>query len=112
MARPKPDAAFARRIGAFLREHRMTAGMTGPQLAEASGVSNSLISMIETGESTPGLSTLFALADVLDFSIDHLRLPPSREEREARVAALSAALRAEKAEAKLKAIAMILTGQR
>jgi transcriptional regulator with XRE-family HTH domain len=111
MPRPKPDAAFARRIGAFLREHRMTAGMTGPQLADASGVSKSLISTIETGESAPGLSTLFALADVLNFSIDQLRLPPSQEERAARVAALSAVRRAEMAEEKLKAIALILTGR-
>jgi transcriptional regulator with XRE-family HTH domain len=112
MARPKPDGAFARRIGAFLHEHRMTAGMSGPQLAEASGVSNSLISMIETGQSVPSAHTLFALADVLGFSVDSLRHPPTKEEREARVAVLAAHRRAEKAEEKLLSIAQILMGQK
>jgi transcriptional regulator with XRE-family HTH domain len=62
------DPALA--IGERLAEHRTRRGVKVSQLARQIGVSPSLISQIERGQSRPSVSTLFALAEALDVPVD------------------------------------------
>ena len=62
------DAALA--IGARLATHRARRGVKVSALARQIGVSPSLISQIERGQSRPSVSTLFALAEALDVPVD------------------------------------------
>jgi transcriptional regulator with XRE-family HTH domain/quercetin dioxygenase-like cupin family protein len=57
-------------IGERLREARQLRGMTVRGLARAIDVSASLISQIETGKSSPSVSTLYAITAALDISIE------------------------------------------
>jgi transcriptional regulator with XRE-family HTH domain len=57
-------------IGERLAAHRARRGMTVSGLAREIGVSPSLISQIERGQSRPSVSTLFALAEVLHVPVD------------------------------------------
>jgi transcriptional regulator with XRE-family HTH domain len=57
-------------IGERLAEHRTRRGVKVSQLARQIGVSPSLISQIERGQSRPSVSTLFALAEALDVPVD------------------------------------------
>jgi transcriptional regulator with XRE-family HTH domain len=63
-----PDAALE--IGKRLAAHRIARGMKVSALARAVGVSPSLISQIERGQSRPSVSTLFELAQALDVPVD------------------------------------------
>jgi len=63
-----PDPAFE--IGARLAAHRARRGMKVSELARQVGVSPSLISQIERGQSRPSVSTLFALAQTLEVPVD------------------------------------------
>src|SRR5215207_6094326 len=63
-----PDPAFE--IGARLAAHRARRGMKVSELARQVGVSPSLISQIERGQSRPSVSTLFALAEALEVPVD------------------------------------------
>jgi transcriptional regulator with XRE-family HTH domain len=67
-------------MGERLRAARGTRGLSLRQLAARLGVSPSLISQIETGRSSPSVSTLYAIAAELDVSLDDLlfndRRPP------------------------------------
>lgn len=67
--KPDIDAATAA-IGARLANVRVARGMKVSELARRAGVSSSLISQIERGTSKPSVGTLFAVARVLDTSID------------------------------------------
>jgi transcriptional regulator with XRE-family HTH domain len=62
------DPALA--IGERLAEHRARRGVKVSALARQIGVSPSLISQIERGQSRPSVSTLFALAEALDVPVD------------------------------------------
>jgi transcriptional regulator with XRE-family HTH domain len=62
------DPALA--IGERLAAHRSRRGMKVSALAREIGVSPSLISQIERGQSRPSVSTLFALAEALDVPVD------------------------------------------
>ncbi|HEX5781918.1 MAG TPA: XRE family transcriptional regulator [Solirubrobacteraceae bacterium] len=62
------DPALA--IGARLAEHRNRRGVKVSALARQIGVSPSLISQIERGQSRPSVSTLFALAEALNVAVD------------------------------------------
>jgi transcriptional regulator with XRE-family HTH domain len=62
------DPALA--IGARLAEHRNRRGVKVSALARQIGVSPSLISQIERGQSRPSVSTLFALAEALHVPVD------------------------------------------
>ena len=62
------DPALA--IGARLAAHRARRGIKVSQLARQIGVSPSLISQIERGQSRPSVSTLFALAEALGVPVD------------------------------------------
>src|SRR5947207_9470591 len=50
--------------------HRNLRKMRVSELARAVGVTPSLISQIERGNSRPSVATLFALAEALDVSVD------------------------------------------
>ena len=65
--RPR-DPALA--IGERLAEHRTRRGVKVSALARQIGVSPSLISQIERGQSRPSVSTLFALAEALEVPVD------------------------------------------
>ena len=62
------DAASG--IGARLSAHRARRGVKVSALARQVGVSPSLISQIERGQSRPSVSTLFALAEALEVPVD------------------------------------------
>lgn len=59
-------------IGANVRRLRHEEGMTQEQLAEAAGLSVSLIQQIERGTKDPRASTLLALARALGCTVDGL----------------------------------------
>jgi transcriptional regulator with XRE-family HTH domain len=61
-----PVDGIGRRLGAY----RAARGMRVAELARAVGVTPSLISQIEHGQSRPSVSTLFALAQALDVAVD------------------------------------------
>ena len=62
------DPALA--IGERLAAHRARRGVTVSALAREIGVSPSLISQIERGQSRPSVSTLFALSEALHVPVD------------------------------------------
>lgn len=66
-------------IGARLRAVRLQKGISVRGLAQSLGVSPSLISQVETGRTQPSVSTLFAIVNELDVSLDALLsdTPPS-----------------------------------
>jgi transcriptional regulator with XRE-family HTH domain len=57
-------------IGRRLAAHRAERGLRVAELAREIGVTPSLISQIERGQSRPSVSTLFALAQALDVPVD------------------------------------------
>jgi len=59
-------------IGEQLRIRRRERGLSLRNLAERLGVSPSLISQIERGQSNPSVSTLYAIVSELDVSLDEL----------------------------------------
>jgi transcriptional regulator with XRE-family HTH domain len=59
-------------IGERLREERVKAGLSQRELARRLGVSPSLISQMETGQSNPSVGTLYAMVNELDLSLDRL----------------------------------------
>jgi transcriptional regulator with XRE-family HTH domain len=67
-------------MGEQLRAARQARNLTLRELAQRLGVSPSMISQIETGRASPSVSTLYALANELDVSLDELlfndRRPP------------------------------------
>ena len=67
----RPDQTDpAREIGGRLAAHRARRGVKVSALARQVGVSPSLISQIERGQSRPSVSTLFALAEALEVPVD------------------------------------------
>ncbi len=59
-------------IGTGLRAARLRLGLSLRSVAEALGVSASLISQVETGKTQPSVATLYALVNFLGISIDEL----------------------------------------
>jgi len=59
-------------IGERLREERVKAGISQRELARRLGVSPSLISQLESGQSNPSVGTLYAIVTELDVSLDRL----------------------------------------
>lgn len=71
--------AVANEIGARLRHERQAKGMSLRSVAQALGVSASLISQVETGKTQPSVATLYAMANLLSISVDVLLgLPTNR----------------------------------
>jgi transcriptional regulator with XRE-family HTH domain len=66
-------------VGARLREARTEKRLSLRSVAQALGVSASLISQVETGKTQPSVSTLYALANHLGLSLDDLLgvIPPA-----------------------------------
>jgi transcriptional regulator with XRE-family HTH domain len=60
-------------IGSRVAAHRARRGVKVSELARAIGVSASLISQIERGQSRPSVSTLYAIAGALDVPMDAFR---------------------------------------
>jgi transcriptional regulator with XRE-family HTH domain len=56
-----PHAAF----GQVLRKHRLAAEMSQEQLGLEAGVQRNFISLIETGQNQPTITTIFKLAGAL-----------------------------------------------
>ena len=69
---PVGETEGARRFGDVLRQHRDEAGLTQAQLAEYTGLSESLVRKLEAGLKAPSQKTLLALC-----TIPELRLVPS-----------------------------------
>jgi transcriptional regulator with XRE-family HTH domain len=59
-------------IGPRLREERERVRISQRELARRLGVSPSLISQIESGQSKPSVSTLYAIVTELNVSLDHV----------------------------------------
>lgn len=59
-------------IGSRLRDGRERARISQRELARRLGVSASLISQIESGQSKPSVSTLYAIVTELGVSLDHI----------------------------------------
>jgi transcriptional regulator with XRE-family HTH domain len=60
------DASLLNAFGAVLREARLQRGLSQEALALESGLDRTFISMLERGMRQPSLSTLFAVAAVLN----------------------------------------------
>jgi transcriptional regulator with XRE-family HTH domain len=74
----------ATHIGARLRGARLEQGLSLRGVAEAVGVSASLVSQVETGKTQPSVSTLYAMVSHLGISMDNLLDdgdPPARRRR-------------------------------
>jgi transcriptional regulator with XRE-family HTH domain len=56
---------FIEAVGARVRDYRVQRGMTLQQLSEATGVSQSMLSMVERGKTGASIGTLMAIADAL-----------------------------------------------
>ncbi|WP_400994751.1 helix-turn-helix domain-containing protein [Agromyces sp. GXQ0307] len=65
-------AHMADSLGERLREARLNRGMSLRSVAQALGVSASLISQVEIGKTQPSVATLYALANHLGASLDEL----------------------------------------
>ncbi len=59
-------------IGSHLRAARLERGLSLRSVAQALGVSASLISQVETGKTQPSVSTLYAIVNHLGVSLDDL----------------------------------------
>jgi transcriptional regulator with XRE-family HTH domain len=59
-------------IGVRLREERERVGISQRELARRLGLSASLISQIESGQSKPSVGTLYAVVTELGVSLDHV----------------------------------------
>jgi transcriptional regulator with XRE-family HTH domain len=59
-------------IGERLRDERVKAGLSQRELARRIGLSPSLVSQIESGQSKPSVGTLYAIVTELDLSLDRL----------------------------------------
>lgn len=66
------DAAERRELGGHIRRIRTEAGLTMSELADAAGVSQSLISQVERGLAEPSLGTLRRIAQSLGTTVGAL----------------------------------------
>jgi transcriptional regulator with XRE-family HTH domain len=77
-ARAEGPVDLAGDIGRRLAGHRARRGIRVAELAREVGVTPSLISQIERGQSRPSVSTLFALAQALDVPVDAFFREPAQ----------------------------------
>ena len=68
-------------LGKRIRHFRSQAGLTLDQLSEATGMTASQLSLIETGKREPKLTALTALASALDVSVTDLLLTEAPDRR-------------------------------
>jgi transcriptional regulator with XRE-family HTH domain len=77
---PAADNADAlRRLGHLVRARRRTLGYTLADVADRTGLSVPFLSQVENGVGTPSLTSLFALARVLDTTAEALLAGPPIE---------------------------------
>jgi transcriptional regulator with XRE-family HTH domain len=76
-------------IGPLVQHYRKRGGMTLDTLAAASGVSRSMLSQIERGQTNPTLATVWALATALKLDISEL-IGVRQPEKRSRIAVASA----------------------
>lgn len=72
MEQGKGDAKLLDGIGDRLREERVRAGISQRELARRLGLSPSLISQLESGQSRPSVGTLYAIVTELGASVDRI----------------------------------------
>ncbi len=70
-----PHAAF----GLVLRKHRLAAGLSQEQLGLESGVQRNFISLIETGQNQPTITTIFKLAGALGLKASKLLIETEKQ---------------------------------
>jgi transcriptional regulator with XRE-family HTH domain len=63
---------FIEAVGARVRDYRVQRSMTLQQLGEATGVSQSMLSMVERGKTSASIGTLMAIADALGVRMSDL----------------------------------------
>ena len=71
---PREARTQRARLGAELRRVRALAGLSGRQIAEATGISQPTVSRIERGESVPSLREVIAWADAAEVGADRKAL--------------------------------------
>jgi transcriptional regulator with XRE-family HTH domain len=96
-------SAGARAIGRRVATYRASRGLTVAALAREIGVSRSMVSQIERGQSRPSVSTLFALSEALGVPVDAFFRGGDEHEGPAPATPAVPANRAEPAAAGLKA---------
>lgn len=64
-----PNISLEALVGAQVRALRTALGMTIADLASAAGVSSGMLSKVETGQTSPSLATLSALAGALNMPL-------------------------------------------
>jgi len=74
-----PNSVAPPNLGPLLNERRKAKGLTLDGLANASGVSRSMLSQIERGQASPTFSTLWNITRALDVKFDELVLAPQDE---------------------------------
>lgn len=75
MAREEPDVAVTKTvadIGKRIKDARHARGLTLQKVAEASGLSPSMVSLVERGQASPSIGTLVALCDALSIHVAEL----------------------------------------
>ena len=72
MDRVKDTTQAIDRIGDRLRDERVRAGISQRELARRLGLSASLISQLESGQSKPSVGTLYAIVNELGVSLDRV----------------------------------------
>ncbi|MBK7282260.1 MAG: helix-turn-helix transcriptional regulator [Burkholderiales bacterium] len=66
MCREPLQSVHTKPFGRVLRKHRLAAGFSQEQLGLESGVQRNFISLIETGQNKPTITTIFKLASALN----------------------------------------------
>ena len=59
-------------IQSYVREHRLTAGLTQQELADRIGVTRQTVLSIEKGKYTPSVALALCLSDVLGVPVERL----------------------------------------
>lgn len=76
--RTEPWAAYVRELGLNLQRHRTAVGLSQEKVANAAGLTRGYYQLLEKGESrigriaNPTLLNLYALAQVLDTTLEEL----------------------------------------
>ena len=60
------DSRLAKKFGAALKRRRLSTGMTQEELAHASTLDRTYISLLERGIRQPSLSTIYSLSESLN----------------------------------------------
>lgn len=63
---------FREKFSTRLSDTRTSSNVSAPELATACGLSQSSISMLETGKRSPSVESLCLIADYLNVSVDYL----------------------------------------